>query len=132
MHLLPDEFNVPRPPHRARPYNPSFSTRSHGIQRLSARLFRSLRHPAAADRLRDTDPGVAGGQGEMCRQTFDNYLTLLSQDLESETVEDLGCWDIQDKRWDDESIYLEPPVDLKLGPRCIECFLKSESYARPP
>lgn len=68
----------------------------------------------------------------MCRQTFDNYLTLLSQDLESETVEDLGCWDIQDKRWDDESVYLEPPVDLKLGPRCIDCFLKSESYVRPP
>ncbi|KAJ7824383.1 hypothetical protein B0H14DRAFT_3728695 [Mycena olivaceomarginata] len=36
------------------------------------------------------------------------------KDLESETVEDLGCWDIQDKRWEDESIYLEPPVDLKL------------------
>ncbi|KAJ7939701.1 hypothetical protein B0H13DRAFT_2226264 [Mycena leptocephala] len=36
------------------------------------------------------------------------------KDLESETVEDLGCWDIQDKRWDDESVYLEPPVDLKL------------------
>ncbi|KAF7359917.1 putative O-fucosyltransferase-like protein [Mycena venus] len=36
------------------------------------------------------------------------------KDLRSEMVEDLGCWDIQYKTWEAESLYLEPPVDLNL------------------
>ncbi|KAJ7282052.1 hypothetical protein C8J57DRAFT_1560529 [Mycena rebaudengoi] len=36
------------------------------------------------------------------------------KDLDSQSVEDLGCWDIQNKDWKTEPIYLEAPVDLKL------------------
>ncbi|KAJ7933092.1 hypothetical protein B0H13DRAFT_2307050 [Mycena leptocephala] len=36
------------------------------------------------------------------------------KDLKSKTVDHLGCWDLQNKSWDNERIYLEPPVDLKL------------------
>ncbi|KAJ7608219.1 hypothetical protein FB45DRAFT_946997 [Roridomyces roridus] len=38
------------------------------------------------------------------------------KDLKSKTLEDLGCWDIQNYRWAgvDGAWYLAPPVDLKL------------------
>ncbi|KAJ7182490.1 hypothetical protein C8R43DRAFT_967324 [Mycena crocata] len=36
------------------------------------------------------------------------------KDPHSETIDELGCWDIQDKTWEREPVYLEPPVDLKL------------------
>ncbi|KAJ7500825.1 hypothetical protein B0H11DRAFT_1994592 [Mycena galericulata] len=36
------------------------------------------------------------------------------KDLASETVEYLGCWDIQNKTWEAERVYLDPPLDLKL------------------
>ncbi|KAJ7627140.1 hypothetical protein FB45DRAFT_835412 [Roridomyces roridus] len=37
------------------------------------------------------------------------------KDLKSETLEDLGCWDIQNYRWEEGGgWYLDPPVDLKL------------------
>ncbi|KAJ7622484.1 hypothetical protein FB45DRAFT_125421 [Roridomyces roridus] len=36
------------------------------------------------------------------------------KDLKSEIIEELGCWDIQNKTWDYGSEYLDPPVDLKL------------------
>ncbi|KAJ7693092.1 hypothetical protein B0H17DRAFT_1060748 [Mycena rosella] len=36
------------------------------------------------------------------------------KDVASETLEDLGCWDIQNKTWEAERLYLEAPVDLNL------------------
>ncbi|KAJ7124584.1 hypothetical protein C8R43DRAFT_1135539 [Mycena crocata] len=37
------------------------------------------------------------------------------KDLESEKLDDVGCWDIQqNKVWGMDDVYLEPPVDLKL------------------
>lgn len=48
------------------------------------------------------------------------------QDPTSEILEDLGCWDIQDKTWDRDRLYLEPPVDLNLG-ACPMHIMKWES-----
>ncbi|KAJ6570587.1 hypothetical protein DFH09DRAFT_1464401 [Mycena vulgaris] len=36
------------------------------------------------------------------------------KDVESEMLDGLGCWDIQDKTWENDLLYLEPPVDLNL------------------
>ncbi|KAJ7615971.1 hypothetical protein FB45DRAFT_935029 [Roridomyces roridus] len=36
------------------------------------------------------------------------------KDAASETLEELGCWDIQDKTWERERLYLEAPPNLKL------------------
>ncbi|KAJ7037600.1 hypothetical protein C8F04DRAFT_1393523 [Mycena alexandri] len=36
------------------------------------------------------------------------------KDITSETVEDLGCWDVQHKTWEADRFYLEPPTDLNL------------------
>lgn len=45
------------------------------------------------------------------------YIAQHGQNLESEVLEEVGCWDVQKKTWDIDRIYLEPPVDLKLGTR---------------
>ncbi|KAJ7628938.1 hypothetical protein FB45DRAFT_1028998 [Roridomyces roridus] len=37
------------------------------------------------------------------------------KDLKSTTLEDVGCWDIQNYRWENDGAwYLDPPVDIKL------------------
>ncbi|KAJ7260510.1 hypothetical protein B0H12DRAFT_1231781 [Mycena haematopus] len=36
------------------------------------------------------------------------------KELGSETVEDVGCWDLQYKTWEADSAALEPPVELNL------------------
>ncbi|KAJ7186083.1 hypothetical protein C8R46DRAFT_937736 [Mycena filopes] len=36
------------------------------------------------------------------------------KDVASETVEDLGCWDVQNKTWASGSDYLSPPTDIHL------------------
>ncbi|KAJ7015966.1 hypothetical protein C8F04DRAFT_983903, partial [Mycena alexandri] len=56
------------------------------------------------------------------------------KDLNSETVDELGCWDIQDKTWEADRLYLEPPVDLKLDisySRAPEWVRASDGGASP-
>lgn len=59
---------------------------------------------------------MGSGQSELYANDFlEIFLTWSGQDLASETVEDLGCWNLHHKTWEAESVYLEPPPELNLG-----------------